>query len=66
MRRQMWLHFLAVGLLLLAIWLPLLSRPAGAVWVVSAAWLGINLLGASRRYLSFRDRIRANASCPES
>jgi hypothetical protein len=66
MRLQMVLHFLAVGLFLLAIWLPMLSRPAGAVWAVSAAWLGINLMGGARRYLWFRDRIRANAPCPES
>lgn len=68
MQAQMGLHFAALATLLGAVWLPLLTRPAGFLWALSAVWLGSNLLGAARRYVGFRDRIRAAASChaPES
>jgi hypothetical protein len=54
MRRQFQVHLLALGLLLVAVWLPLLSRPAGAVLAVDCAWLGINLIGAVKVYRRFK------------
>jgi hypothetical protein len=59
--RQMVLHFVALGTLLLAVWWPMLARPAGALWVLSSAWLGLNLIGGARRYAGFRDQILAGA-----
>lgn len=60
-RRQMVLHFVALGALLLAVWWPLWARPAGMLWALSSAWLGWNLLGGARRYSRFRDQILADA-----
>ena len=59
--RQMVLHFVALGTLLLAVWWPMLARPAGALWMLSSAWLGLNLIGGARRYAGFRDQILAGA-----
>ena len=55
---QQRLHVLALLLLLAANWLPGLSRLAGVAFAASCAWLGWNLVGAVRRYVNFRDRIR--------
>jgi hypothetical protein len=63
---QMRLHFAALALLLLAVPLPMLTRPAGLLFAASCAWLGINLWGGVRSYRRFRDRIRADAACRES
>lgn len=54
MRRQFQAHLLALGLLLLAVWVPQLARPAGLAFAVDCAWLGLNLLGAVRVYRRFR------------
>lgn len=61
MTGQLRLHALALLLLLAAVWLPGLSRLAGVAFAASCAWLGWNLVAAVRRYLDFRDRIRASA-----
>ena len=60
---QMRLHFAALALLLLAVPLPVLTRPAGVLFAASCAWLGVNLLGGVRSYRRFRDRILADAAC---
>jgi hypothetical protein len=60
---QMRLHFGALALLLLSVPLPVLTRPAGLLFAVSCAWLGINLLGGVRSYRRLRDRILADAAC---
>ncbi len=62
MTGQLRLHVLAVVLLLSAVWQPALARLAGLMFAASCAWLGWNLLVAVRRYLAFRDQIRAAAS----
>lgn len=54
MRRQFLAHLLALALLLLAVWVPLLARPAGLALAVDCAWLGLNLIGAVRVYRRFR------------
>ncbi len=59
MTGQLRLHVLAVVLLLVAVWQPGLARLAGVAFAASCAWLGWNLVGAVRRYETFRDRIRA-------
>lgn len=59
MRGQMQLHFGALALLLLAVPLPLLARPAGLLFAASCAWLGINLITGWRAYLRFGRSIRA-------
>ncbi|BAO28656.1 hypothetical protein [Sulfuritalea hydrogenivorans] len=61
MTGQLRLHVLALVLLLAAVWLPGLTRLAGVAFAASFAWLGWNLLGAIRRYRTFRDQIRATA-----
>jgi hypothetical protein len=61
MTGQLRLHVLALLLLLCAVWLPGLARLAGAAFAVSSAWLAWNLIGAARRYRTFRDQIRAVA-----
>lgn len=62
MRRQFQLHLAALLLLLGAVWLPVLARPAGLLFALSCAWLGWNLIGAVQVYLRFRNRIRAGAA----
>jgi hypothetical protein len=57
MMGQMRLHFLAVGLLLAAAIWPDVVGAAGAVFSISCAWLGWNLIRAVRVYCDFRDRI---------
>jgi hypothetical protein len=59
MTGQLRLHVLALGLLLAAVWQPGLTRLAGVALAASFAWLGWNLVGAVRRYRTFRDQIRA-------
>jgi hypothetical protein len=54
MRRQYYLHLAGLVLLLLAIWRPVLARPAGLVFAADCAWLGINLLQAVRVYRRFK------------
>lgn len=66
MRRQMTLYFLALAVLLAAVWWPGLARPAGLLWTTAAAWLFANLAGGVRRYAAIRDRIRADAADRES
>ncbi len=61
MRRQFYAHMVALVLLLAAVWLPLLARPAGLVFAFACGWLGINLVGALRVYLRFKNQIRAAA-----
>jgi len=56
------LHFAAVALLLLAVPLPLLTRPAGLLFAASCAWLGVNLAGGVRSYLRFKAKISAAAA----
>jgi hypothetical protein len=59
MTGQLRMHLLALGLLLAAVWLPVLARPAGLALAASFAWLGWNLVGAARRYRSLRARLLA-------
>jgi hypothetical protein len=61
MRRQYHAHRAALLLLLAAVWVPQLARPAGLALAVSCGWLGWNLLQVVRAYLRFKDRIRATA-----
>lgn len=61
MHRQYSVHLAALGMLLLAVWWPALVRPAGLLFAVSSAWLGVNLLLAVRVYRRFKDRIHASA-----
>jgi hypothetical protein len=51
MQRQFHVHALAVGLLLVAVFLPAFVLTAGAVLALSGAWLGVNL---TRAVLAFR------------
>jgi hypothetical protein len=64
MLRQMKLHFAAIGVLLLAVPLPVLTRPAGLLFAASCAWLGYNLVGGVRAFLRFRGQILAGAASP--
>ncbi len=64
MTGQLRLHVLALLLLLAAVWVPGLARLAGVAFAASSAWLGWNLASAARRYLVFRDQIRAIALHP--
>ncbi|OHC69550.1 MAG: hypothetical protein A2045_14470 [Rhodocyclales bacterium GWA2_65_20] len=59
---QMRLHFAALAALLLAVPLPLLTRPAGLLFAASCAWLGYNLAGGVRAYRRFRDQILASGA----
>lgn len=61
MRRQYYAHLAALALLLAAVWLPVLARPAGLMFAVDCAWLGVNLVNALRVYAQFKNRIRASA-----
>jgi hypothetical protein len=61
MRDQFYAHLAALTLMLVAVWLPELARPAGALFVIDCAWLWINLLSATRAYRRFKDRIPAAA-----
>lgn len=61
MRRQFYAHLAALALLLAAVWLPVLARPAGLVFAITCGWLGMNLVTALRVYWRFRNRIRAAA-----
>lgn len=61
MRRQYYAHLAALGLLLSAVWVPVLARPAGLMFAVDCAWLGVNLVNAIRVYAQFKNRIRAAA-----
>lgn len=54
---QLRLHFVALGLLLLAVIWPAAARIAGGAFAASCAWLGWNLIGALRAYEDFKDRI---------
>jgi hypothetical protein len=54
MRRQYYAHLLGLALLLLAVWLPVLARPAGLVFAADCVWLGVNLLMAVRVYRRFK------------
>lgn len=61
LRWQFYAHLLALGVLLLAVWIPALGRIAGVLFAVDCAWLGVNLLNAMRAYRRFRRRIPAVA-----
>lgn len=61
MRRQFYVHLAALSLLLAAVWLPVLARPAGLLFAFAAAWLGVNLAQAVGNYARFKNRIRAAA-----
>lgn len=63
MRVQMWLHFLAVALLLVSVVKPDISRIAGLLFAISSGLLGWNLIRAVNFYLNFRRRIPADGSC---
>jgi predicted outer membrane lipoprotein len=56
-RRQMLLHFAAVGFLLAAAIEPELARPAGMLLALSCALLGYNLISAVRFFRDFKDRV---------
>jgi hypothetical protein len=60
-RRQYRSHLVALGLLLLAVWVPEVARVAGLALGIALAWLCLNLVRAVRAYLRFKDRIRAAA-----
>ncbi|MBI5898794.1 MAG: hypothetical protein HZB40_06185 [Rhodocyclales bacterium] len=60
MTGQFRLHLLALTLLLAAVWLPALARPAGLAFAASCAWLGANVIQALKNYHRFRDQIRAS------
>jgi hypothetical protein len=62
MRAQMLLHFAALALLLAAVLWPALALPAGLAFSASSLWLEWNLIGATRVYVRFRDRMCAAAS----
>lgn len=62
---QMRLHFAAVAMLLLAVLVPVLTRPAGLMFAASCAWLGVNLLSGVSNYRRFKDRILASGASPE-
>jgi hypothetical protein len=64
MQRQLWLHALAIALLLATALAPELARPAGAVFALASAWLAANLFRAARRFAVARDRIGAAAPDP--
>jgi len=44
MRGQFRVHLAALGLLLMAVWLPILARPAGLLLMLDCGWLALNLL----------------------
>ncbi len=62
MRRQMWTHFAALGLLLAAVLWPPLAPVAGLMFAASCVLLEWNLVGATRRYEEFRARILASVA----
>ena len=66
MRPQMRLHFAALALLLAAVELPWLARPAGLAFAASCGWLGINLARAAARYARLTSRTPAAAAAGES
>jgi hypothetical protein len=61
MRRQLAVHLVALALLLMAVWLPLLARLAGLAFALDCALLGWNLFAAARVYRDFKDRIHPGA-----
>jgi hypothetical protein len=61
MRRQLYMHLGALGLLLGAVWWPAVARFAGLAFALDCALLGLNLLAAVRVYLDFKNRTRAGA-----
>ncbi len=58
-RGQMRLHLAAIVVLVVAIWVPLLARPAGVLFAASCAWLGWNLVSGVRMYVKFDRKLRA-------
>jgi len=64
-RPQFFLHLAALALLLAALWLPLLVRPAALLWLANFALLELNLLRASRRYRAECRRIDGFADSPD-
>ena len=58
MHRQMLAHFLTLGLLIAAVFLPeAMSLPAGFAMIVSQSWLGFNLWTAVRLFRAWRNKI---------
>jgi hypothetical protein len=50
-RRQMWLHFAALGMLLMAVLFPsIFTYPAALLFGASNLWLWLNIVSASRTY----------------
>lgn len=61
MRRHYFVHLFALGLLLAAVWAPVVARLAGLMLTADFLLLWLNLLGALRVYARFKDRIPASA-----
>ncbi len=57
MRAQFRVHLVALGLLLLAVWLPMLARPAGLLLMLDCGWLALNLLRIVRSYRQFKANV---------
>jgi hypothetical protein len=56
------LHVAALAALLAAVCFPPLTTVAGLLFAASNTWLGWNLIGGAKRYLTFRDKIVAETS----
>lgn len=56
MRVQFWVHLATLAMLLLAVWLPILARPAGLLLVLDCGWLAMNLFRIVWAYRRFKAR----------
>jgi len=54
MRQQFRVHVVALLVLLVAVWLPPLARPAGLLLLLDAGWLGLNLAAIVRAYRRYQ------------
>ncbi|MDP2752768.1 MAG: hypothetical protein Q8O31_09230 [Rhodocyclaceae bacterium] len=63
---QMRLHFSALALMLCSVVWPILTRPAGALFALSCAWMGVNLLIGVKSYRQFKVQILASGAGSES
>lgn len=57
MRAQFRVHLATLGTLLLAVWLPVLARPAGLLLLLDCGWLAFNLLRIVGAYRRFKARV---------
>lgn len=57
MRAQFRVHLAALVMLLLAVWLPVLARPAGLLLALDCGWLALNLLRIVAAYRRFKARV---------